>query len=101
LPVLEAAIAWLERSWTEHYPEAGARICYVSPGVTMIAGDVEPVPAELSHLPPPRGRPAAPQIISRRMPPPPVPLARPKEMNDDDEPAPNGAAGKRAFAINR
>ena len=32
------------------------------------------------------------QIISRRVPPPPVPLARPKEMNDDDEPAPSGAA---------
>jgi hypothetical protein len=32
------------------YPEARARIYYVSPGVIMIGGDGEPVPAELSRL---------------------------------------------------
>jgi hypothetical protein len=47
---IEAAIAWLERPRIEHYPSAKARIYYVSPSFTMIGGDGEPVPAELSHL---------------------------------------------------
>jgi hypothetical protein len=50
LPLLEAAIAWLERPRIEHYPSAKARIYYVSRGFTMISGDGEPVSAGLSHL---------------------------------------------------
>jgi hypothetical protein len=51
LPLLEAAIAWLERPRIEHYAAAKARIYYVLPGFTLIGGDSEPVSAELSHLP--------------------------------------------------
>jgi hypothetical protein len=47
---IEAAIAWPERPRIER-TSAKARIYYLSPGVIIIAGDGEPVSAELSHLP--------------------------------------------------